>query len=82
MPSELFRRHCYLVGWYDKASIKTRNYIGTDNILWSSQFPLATSTWPDTRTAVARRFDGIAESDRQKILFVNAAKLYKIRTNS
>jgi len=82
MPSELFKRQCYLVGWYDQASIKTRNYIGTDNILWSSQFPLATSTWPDTRVSIAKSFDGIAESDRQKILWQNAAKLYKIRLSS
>ena len=82
MPSELFRRQCYLVGWYDQASIKTRSYIGTDNILWSSQFPLATSTWPNTRAAIAKSFDGIAESDRQKILFANAAKLYKTQPHS
>jgi predicted TIM-barrel fold metal-dependent hydrolase len=82
MPSELFKRQCYLVGWYDQASIKTRNYIGTDNILWSSQFPLATSTWPDTRDSIAKSFDGIAESDRQKILWQNAAKLYKVRLSS
>jgi predicted TIM-barrel fold metal-dependent hydrolase len=79
LPSELFRRQCYLVGWYDKAGLKTRNYIGTENILWSSQFPLATSTWPDTRAAIAKSFDGIAESDRQRILFENAAELYKIQ---
>jgi predicted TIM-barrel fold metal-dependent hydrolase len=82
MPSELFRRQCYLVGWYDQASIKTRSYIGTENILWSSQFPLATSTWPNTRAAIAKSFDGIAESDRQKILFANAEKLYKTRPHS
>ncbi len=82
MPSELFKRQCYLVGWYDRAAIRTRNYIGTDNILWSSQFPLATSTWPDTRAAVAKSFEGVAENDRRKILFDNAAKLYKLRPNS
>jgi predicted TIM-barrel fold metal-dependent hydrolase len=36
MPSELFKRQCYLVGWYDRASLRVRGYIGTDNILWSS----------------------------------------------
>jgi uncharacterized protein len=55
-----------------------RNYIGTENILWSSQFPLATSTWPKTKEALASSFAGVDESDRQKILWENAAKLYKI----
>ena len=79
MPSELFRRQCYLVGWYDQASLRVRRYIGAENILWSSQFPLATSTWPDTKEALAKSFDGVDEGDRQKILWENAAKLYKTR---
>jgi predicted TIM-barrel fold metal-dependent hydrolase len=78
MPSQLFKRQCYLVGWYDQASLRVRNYIGTENILWSTQFPLATSTWPNTKQALARSFDVVDINDRKKILWANAAKLYKI----
>ena len=78
MPSELFKRQCYLVGWYDKASLRVRRYVGTENILWSSQFPQATSTWPKTKEALASSFEGVDEADKQKILWENAAKLYKI----
>jgi predicted TIM-barrel fold metal-dependent hydrolase len=74
----MFKRQCYLVGWYDRASLRVRNYIGTENILWSTQFPSATSTWPDTQEALAKSFDGVDINDRQKILWENAAKLYKI----
>ncbi len=82
MPSELFKRQCYLIGWYDRAAIRTRNYIGTNNILWSSQYPLATSTWPDTKAVVTKSFEGVARKDRRKILFDNAAELYKVRARS
>jgi predicted TIM-barrel fold metal-dependent hydrolase len=78
MPSQMFKRNCYLVGWYDRASLRVRDYIGTENILWSTQFPLATSTWPDTRQALERSFDGVPGAARDKILWDNAAKLYKI----
>ncbi len=78
MPSELFKRQCYLVGWYDRESLRVRNYIGTENILWSTQFPLATSTWPRTQAALAKSFEGVAERDKQRMLWENAAKLYKI----
>ena len=74
----MFKRQCYLVGWYDRASLRVRNYIGTENILWSTQFPSATSTWPDTQEALAKSFEGVDINDRQKILWENAAKLYKI----
>ena len=78
MPSELFKRQCYLVGWYDRASLRVRDFIGTGNILWSSQFPQATSTWPNTQAALAKSFAGVADADKQKILWQNAAQLYKI----
>ena len=80
MPSAMFNRQCYLVGWYDRASLRVRKYIGTENILWSSQFPSATSTWPNTES-LAKSFDGVDSIDRQKILWENAAKLYRIAVN-
>ena len=77
-PSEMFKRQCFLVGWYDQASIQGRRYIGTDNILWSTQFPLATSTWPNSNDTIRKSFQAVPEADRRKILWENAAKLYKI----
>lgn len=78
MPSEMFKRQCYLVGWYDRASLRVRDYVGVDNILWSSQFPLATSTWPNTKSALEKSFAEVSWTDRKKILWENAAQLYKV----
>lgn len=78
-PSEMFRRQCYLVGWYDRASIRTRRYIGTNNILWATNFPLTTSTWPNSQNTIQRSFEGVTGKDRRKILWGNAAKLYGIQ---
>jgi len=77
-PSELFQRQCYLTGWYDRAGMKTRRFIGTGNILWSTKFPSTTSTWPNTRDFIARSFDGVPDAERRQILWDNAAKLYKV----
>jgi predicted TIM-barrel fold metal-dependent hydrolase len=78
-PSEMYKRQCFLVGWYDQAALRVRRYIGTENILWSTQFPLATSTWPNTKDYIAKSFEDVPDDDRQKILWKNAAKLYKIQ---
>jgi predicted TIM-barrel fold metal-dependent hydrolase len=78
MPSQMFKRNCYLVGWYDRASLRVRDYIGTENILWSTQFPLATSTWPASKASLERSFAGLPDIDRNKILWENAAKLYRV----
>jgi uncharacterized protein len=78
-PSQMFKRQCYLTGWYDRASLQTRNFIGSENILWATNFPRSTSTWPKSQDTIARSFAEVPESDRHKILWENAAKLYKIQ---
>jgi predicted TIM-barrel fold metal-dependent hydrolase len=76
LPSELMRRQCYLTGWYGQAGLETRRYVGAENILWSANLPLATSTWPATRAHVEHAFDGVPENERDLMLSGNAARLY------
>ena len=78
MPSELFRRQCFYTGWFDQTGIDTRRYIGIDNILWSSNFPLATSTWPNSREVIERCFGDVPEVERDQMLWGNAVKLYQL----
>lgn len=77
-PSEMFRRQCYLTGWYDRAALDSRHFLGVENILWQTNFPHATSTWPTTREVIARSFQNVPEDERAKILWGNAARLYKL----
>ena len=75
----MFRRQCYFTGWYERATLKTRSYVPAENILWATNFPLATSTWPSTRDYLAHRMDGLPEDARRRILYENAAKLYSVQ---
>jgi predicted TIM-barrel fold metal-dependent hydrolase len=77
-PSEMFHRQCYMTGWYDRAAIEGRRFLGIENILWGTNFPLATSTWPTTRDYLVRNFQGVPDDERGKILWGNAAQLYKL----
>ncbi len=77
-PSEMFHRQCYMTGWYDRSAIEARQYLGVDNILWETNFPQATSTWPTTRNRIAQSFQGVPEDDRTKMLWGNATQLYKL----
>jgi predicted TIM-barrel fold metal-dependent hydrolase len=77
-PSELFKRQCHLVGWFDSTGLKTRYHIGLENLLWSTNFPQATSTWPESQRAIDRCFAGIPDEERRQVLVGNTAKLYKL----
>jgi predicted TIM-barrel fold metal-dependent hydrolase len=76
-PSEMFKRQCFLTAWYDRLACSVR-HVGAENILWATNFPLAGSTWPDSRGFIERCFDGVPDADRRKILWENAARLYRI----
>jgi predicted TIM-barrel fold metal-dependent hydrolase len=77
-PSEIFRRQIYVDFWFETVGIQMRDYIGIDNILWESDFPHITSTYPKSWAAVEHSLAGVAAPDREKVLFRNAARLYRL----
>ena len=77
-PSELFQRQCYFTCWYDHMSLRVRRYLGSANILWSSHFPLATSSWPNTKQRTERSFAEVPDQEKRQIQWENAAKLYSL----
>jgi len=77
-PSELFRRQIYVDFWFETVGIEMRDYIGIDRILWESDFPHITSTYPHSWDAVEHSLKGVSPVDREKVLFRNAARLYRL----
>jgi uncharacterized protein len=77
-PSELFQRQCYFTCWYDQESLRVRRYVGSANILWSTHFPLETSTWPATRQHLDSAFAEVPDEEKRQIQWQNAAKLYAL----
>src|SRR5262249_11872194 len=77
-PSEMFHRQCYMTGWYDRSAIEARQYLGVENILWETNFPQATSTWPTTRDRIAHSFQAVPKPELAKILCANAPHLHNL----
>jgi len=78
-PSLIFRRNCFVTTWFERAGLRLRSYLGVDNILWESEFPMETSPWPHSSQAIEKAFSGVPQADRDKILRGNVARLYKIK---
>lgn len=76
-PSEMFHRQCCFTSWFDEVAPFVQ-YVGADHILWSTNFPLATSTWPRSRETINRCFQGVLPEERDKVLWRNAASLYQL----
>jgi len=75
-PSELFKRQLYVAVWFERHGIESRYDVGIDKIMWETDFPHNTSTYPNSWKAVERVLEAVPENERQLILWQNAARLY------
>jgi len=77
-PSEIFHRQCYVTTWRERVGLRNRNYVGIDRILWESEFPRSSSTYPESMRMIESNFAEVPVKDRELILWRNAARLYKL----
>ncbi|MDE3078224.1 MAG: amidohydrolase, partial [Chloroflexota bacterium] len=77
-PSEYFKRQFYATFFNDEPSRWILGKWGTDNCMWSNDFPHPNSTWPNSRQVIARDLGHLPESTRAKLLRGNVARLYNL----
>jgi predicted TIM-barrel fold metal-dependent hydrolase len=62
----------------DEAGIHNRNLKGGRNIMWSSDYPHSSTTWPNSREARERSLKGVPEEEAYRIVAGNALRLYRL----
>ena len=75
-PSEYIERNVHFTYVTDTYGIDNRDRIGVERILWSSDYPHASSSWPETWPAVQASMSGVPAAERDLMLVGNAARLY------
>jgi len=77
-PTEYFRRQVFATFIDDPVGVVTREFIGVENIMWSSDYPHTVSTWPNSREVIARDFKNVPEKEARMIVRENVARLYSL----
>ncbi len=62
----------------DPVGLREREFIGVDNIMWSSDYPHSETTWPNSKKLTDEWTADFPEDERRKILFENAERLYHL----
>jgi predicted TIM-barrel fold metal-dependent hydrolase len=76
-PSEYFARQCHLGASFLPPKECARRYeIGIDKLMWGSDYPHVEGSYPYTREHLRLSFAGVDPQEIQRILGLNAAKLY------
>ena len=76
LPSDVARSNFYVTFQEDAMGIETRDILGADNIMWSSDYPHRESSWPDSQKVLREILAGVPEAERRKMTYENAVKVY------
>jgi predicted TIM-barrel fold metal-dependent hydrolase len=77
-PSDLFKRQICVDFWCETAGVELRHFIGMENIMWESDYPHSTSTYPESWDFVERTLKGVPQDERNQLLYGNAMRLYHL----
>ena len=77
-PSDYVKRNVWFAASFPgKGEIAAaREVLGTDRVMWASDYPHHEGTWPYTREALRWAFEGVPVDDTAKMLGGNAIELY------
>lgn len=76
LPSDVARSNFYVTFQEDALGIETRDILGADNIMWSSDYPHRESSWPESQKVLRKILAGVPEAERRKMTYENAVKVY------
>jgi predicted TIM-barrel fold metal-dependent hydrolase len=78
-PSELWHRNCFAGATFvSKEELAVWVSLGSDRIMWGSDFPHVETTWPHSQQSISRAFAGLTNEDARRMLGLNAVHLYKL----
>ena len=85
MPSFYFRRQVYGMFWFETESLRRQIDLYPDNLMFETDFPHPTSLSPGPASpserpadVASKFFEGLPEELARKILWENAARLYRV----
>lgn len=77
-PGEYFDRQVYATFFNDPPSKMMVGEWGTNNFMWSNDYPHPNSTWPKSRDVIQRDLGHLAADKKKRLLSQNVQALYNI----
>jgi len=78
LPSDYFRQCGFATFQEDKPGLDlAREHNLVDNFLWANDYPHHEGTWPHSAAAIERTMGQLTDTERAKILGLNAARIFR-----
>jgi len=80
LPSMYYKRNCASTFMEEPDMVPVAANLGLeDNLLWSSDYPHHEGVFPHSAASIQRQMNGLTESQREKILGLNAARIFNVK---
>ena len=80
LPSEYFRAHGFASFQEDAPGLLlAERYALVDCLMWGNDYPHHEGTWPHSAPAIERTMGGLTDTQRAKVLGLNAARFFGFR---
>jgi len=81
MPSEYFRQHGAASFQEDPPGVDLmRDYGLTNNFMWANDYPHHEGSWPHSAASIERTMGRLTDSERARVLGLNAAQFFRFET--
>ncbi len=77
-PSEYLRRQIFFTFMDDEVACANTRFTGCDNLMWASDYPHSVTTWPKSWDVIKEQTKHNTPEEREKMLWKNAARLYRL----
>ena len=80
LPSTYFKRHCFASTLEHPGMLPFLMELGLeDNLLWSSDYPHHEGSYPYSKLSIEREMKKLTDTQRAKVLGLNAARIFNIK---
>jgi len=76
-PSDVLRRNFWFCMLDDPSTLPALDRIGSDHVMFETDYPHADSTWPHTQSMLTQRLGHLDASVGQKLTYENAAGIFR-----
>jgi predicted TIM-barrel fold metal-dependent hydrolase len=81
-PSEYIKDNNLWGFMRDPIGVRLRDDVGTETLLWGSDFAHATGDWPNSNDLIDEMFAGVSDEDRYMMLAGNAIRFFRLDANA
>jgi predicted TIM-barrel fold metal-dependent hydrolase len=80
-PSDYIRRHIVWGFQRDPAGVELRHWMGTENLIWGSDFPHQESEYPNSKSVLDQNFATVSPEERYQMTCGNLIDYFHLAKN-